>query len=64
MWLRRLPESVTQWGKPVRNGVRELELGKGGQPWLQIVVLPDEQARRSGFTLARHAAQYLTGAKR
>lgn len=40
-----------------RSELRELELSRGGAPWLRIEADPDALGRRPGFSLARHTAQ-------
>ncbi|PYI67213.1 beta-galactosidase [Arthrobacter livingstonensis] len=45
-----------------RSGVRSLELGRDGAPWLRIDAEPDAAGRRPGFTLARHTAQEVAEA--
>lgn len=42
-----------------RSDLRTLMMHAGGRPWLRLDVVPDEQGRRPGFTLAPFTAQDL-----
>ncbi|MFE5336586.1 glycoside hydrolase family 2 TIM barrel-domain containing protein [Isoptericola sp. NPDC056573] len=45
-----------------RSEVRDVELTRGGSPWLRLTLGRDARGRLPGFTLARHSAHELSRA--
>ena len=61
-----IDELAVEYARPQetghRSGLRHLDLSVAGRQWLSVIAVPDERARRPGFTLSRHTAEDLTAA--